>query len=102
VPLHVTSEPIVPISPIIPFRKTSQHLLPAIRPPAAAGQYDIYPAFSVGPGQIHLGFGALAERLATASQVVIDGYPGVLWEDFRTRLDLELHQVCLHPKFIDR
>ena len=73
-----------------PFRKTAQHLLPAIKPPAPEGQYDIYPAFTVGPGQIALGFDALAERLAAATTVVIDGYPGVLWEDFRTRLDAAL------------
>src|SRR5207248_564701 len=35
---------------------------------------------------------ALAERLAGAQQVVIDGYPGVLWEDFRARLEAELKQ----------
>src|SRR5260221_12064910 len=75
-----------------PFRKTSQHLMPGMRPLAAAGQYDIYPAFAVGPGEIHLGFGALAERLAAAGQVVIDGYPGVLWENFRARLEAELRQ----------
>ena len=72
------------------FRKTSQHLMPAIRPPASAGQYDLYPAFPVGPGQIQLGFSALADRLAKAGQVVIDGYPGVLWENFRARLETEL------------
>ena len=59
---------------------------------APAGQYDIYPAFLVGPGQIHLGFSALADRLATARQVVIDGYPGVLWENFRAQLQAELEQ----------
>ena len=75
------------------FRKTSQDLLPARRPAAAAEPYDIYPAFPVGPGQIRLGFGALAERLATARQMVIDGYPGVLWESFRAQLDSELKQL---------
>ena len=81
---------IVPLGTNRPFRKTSQHLLPAVRPTAPAGQYDIYPAFPVGPGQIQVGFSALAEQLTTARQVVIDGYPGVLWEDFRTRLEAEL------------
>ena len=72
------------------FRKTSQHLLPAIRPAALDGQYDIYPAFLVGPGQIELGFDALAEKLAGIRQVVIDGYPGVLWENFRQQLEATL------------
>jgi mannose-6-phosphate isomerase class I len=74
------------------FRKTSQHLMPAMRPPAPAGQYDIYPAFVVGPGQIQLGFSALADRLATAGLVAIDGYPGVLWESLRAQLQAELEQ----------
>jgi mannose-6-phosphate isomerase class I len=79
-----------------PFRKTSQHLLPAARPAPPAGQYDIYPAFPLGPGQIELGFDALAARLAGARQVVIDGYPGVLWENFRQQLHAALHQRGRH------
>ena len=46
----------------------------------------LYPGFPVGPGKIALGYDALAEQLAGAGQVVIDGYPGVLWENFRARL----------------
>ena len=61
--------------------------MPSTRPTSPAGQYDLYPGFPVGPGQIELGFGALAERIATARQVVIDGYPGVLWENFRAQLE---------------
>src|SRR5262249_41930534 len=41
-------------------------------------------------GQIQIGYGALAEQVATAHKVVIDGYPGVLWESFRQRLDAAL------------
>jgi hypothetical protein len=85
------------LEPGHPFRKTSQHLMPANRPPATAGQYDLYPGFPVGPGQIHLGFSALADRLAAARQVVIDGYPGVLMEPalmpFKPR---HFRQPCLH------
>jgi len=79
-----------------PFRKTSQSLLPAARPAPPAGQYDIYPAFPLEPGLITLGFDALAERLAGARQVVIDGYPGVLWENFRQQLDAALHRHGRH------
>ncbi|MEP7357742.1 MAG: class I mannose-6-phosphate isomerase [Anaerolineales bacterium] len=75
------------------FRKTTQHLLPATRPDPPAGQYDIYPAFPVGPGKIDLGYEALAERLAAQTRVVVDGYPGVLWENFRQRLDTALCQL---------
>ena len=55
------------------------------------GQYNIYPSFSLGTGRIAGGFDALAQRLAGARQAVIDGFPGVLWEDFRDRLAAALH-----------
>ncbi len=76
-----------------PWRKTTQYLMPARRQETAPGQYNIYPSFNLGPGQIGGGFVALAQQLAGASQVVLDGYPGVLWADFRERLHAELHAL---------
>lgn len=64
--------------------------MPAAPPATPAGRYDLYPGFPVGPGKIQLGYGALADQLAVARQVVIDGYPGVLWENFRGQLTGEL------------
>jgi mannose-6-phosphate isomerase class I len=72
------------------WRKTTQHLLPARRQLEASSQYDIYPAHSLGSGRIELGFLALAAKLAGARRVIIDGFPGVLWEDFRQRLQAAL------------
>ena len=69
-----------------PWRKTTQLLMPARRQTAPSGQYDIYPALDLGSGQIEAGFPALAQRLAGERCLVIDGYPGVLWEDLRERL----------------
>jgi mannose-6-phosphate isomerase class I len=66
--------------------------MPSIRPSTQPNQYDIYPSFPVGPGKIHLGYGALADHIAAARQVVIDGYPGVLWENLRVQLDRELRR----------
>lgn len=74
------------------FRQTAQHLMPAAPPPAPDGQYDLYPGFPIGPGKIQLGFDALAEALAGAPQVVVDGYPGVLWEQLRAGLDAALRR----------
>ncbi len=58
-----------------------------------AGQYELYPAFVLGPGQIELGFEALAARLEGQTQITIDGFIGVFWDDFRARLNtvLEAH-----------
>jgi mannose-6-phosphate isomerase class I len=67
--------------------------MPARRQETAPGQYDIYPSFSLGAGQIAAGFDALAQQLAGARQVTVDGYPGVLWDDFRARLHAALHRL---------
>ncbi len=83
------------------FRKTTQALLPPVRPAVEAGQYDLYPAFQIAPGKIHLGYAALAAHLAAAGQVVIDGYPGVLWDNFRAQLEAQLalhgRRTAWHP-----
>ena len=81
-----------PLDPSPLFRKTSQYLMPATRPAPVAGQYDLYPGFQIGPGKIQMGYSALAGQLAAARQVVIDGYPGVLWENFRDQLERELRR----------
>lgn len=88
-----------------PWRKTTQHLLPAQRTAADAnalsGQYNIYPAHNLGSGQIEGGFTALARRLAGARQVVIDGYPGALWTDFRERLTAALYDLGVRTHWVD-
>lgn len=88
-----------------PWRKTTQHLLPAQRTLADAdarpGQYNIYPALHLGSGQIEGGFAALARRLAGARQVVIDGYPGVLWDDLRERLTAALYALGVRTHWVD-
>ena len=88
-----------------PWRKTTQHLMPArvdeTGQEAVHGQYNIYPAHDLGAGQIEGGFPALAERLAEAGQVVLDGYPGVLWADFRERLAAALAALGVRTHWID-
>ena len=44
------------------WRKTTQELMPARRPPAPPGRYDIYPGFPAGPGAIEIGYEALARN----------------------------------------
>jgi mannose-6-phosphate isomerase class I len=84
------------------WRKTSQRLAPATHTPSAVGHYDLHPGFPVGPGKIDLGFEALADLIAGQTQVILDGYGGVFWEDFRERLEQVLkarsvrsHWVCV-------
>ncbi len=70
-----------------PWRKTTQRLAPAKHTASSPGNYDLYPGFSLESGKIALGFEALADLLANPSCVVLDGYSGVFWEDFRSRLE---------------
>jgi hypothetical protein len=88
-----------------PWRKTTQHLMPAHIAQSGqelvAGQYDIYPAHDLGSGQIEAGFDGLAQRLAGAGQVMIDGFPGVLWVDFRERLGAALMALGVRTHWID-
>jgi mannose-6-phosphate isomerase class I len=72
------------------YRKTTQSLMPVQRSPGPAGEYDIYPAFALGAGKIFSGFEALAERISHHQRVLIDGFAGVLWADFREQLDAAL------------
>ncbi|MBK8049299.1 MAG: class I mannose-6-phosphate isomerase [Anaerolineales bacterium] len=83
------------------WRTTTQHLMPARRQETTPGHYNIYPSFQMGPGQVAAGYDILAARLAGARQVVIDGYPGVLWEHFRARLDAALRAQGVEAHWFD-
>ena len=69
------------------YRKTSQYLSPAAHPALEPGQYDIYPGFSLPGGKIIPGFEPLAQALSNHKTIVIDGFGGVIWTDFRERLE---------------
>jgi mannose-6-phosphate isomerase class I len=66
-----------------------------------AGAYNIYPGYPVSPGEIQLGFAPLAQRLAAAQQIIIDGMGGVLWEDFRERLERALASCGVKFEWLD-
>jgi hypothetical protein len=88
-----------------PWRKTTQHLMPAraadANRDAPPGGYQIYPAHDLGDGALEGGFPALAQRLAGAGRVILDGYPGALWADFQERLDAALRALGVHAHWID-
>ncbi len=84
-----------------PYRKTSQYLMPARTAETQPGQYNIFPAFPLQPGVIQAGYAALVERIAQAGTVIVDGYPGVLWDRFQKNLAAALAQrgisAAFHP-----
>ena len=90
------------------YRKTTQHLMPATPPPAPSGQYGIYPSHPLPPGLITTGYAALAAHIvdgrnrdASSSTVVIDGYPGVLWENFRQQLHAALLTLGKEARWVN-
>lgn len=81
------------------YRKSKQHLCPVEHPEIEKGYYDIYPAFPLPQGKVYIGFDSLADVLAGKNTVIIDGYGGVFWHDFRERLDLALSRLNLRTKW---
>ena len=69
------------------WRKTSQCLLPDLRPLPINGNYDIYPSFKLDDNQIFEGFEALAGLFIKHSIIIVDGYAGVFYGHFREKLD---------------
>jgi hypothetical protein len=81
-------------------RKSTQDLLPRRHTPTSPGQYDIYPGFPIGSHKIYNGFDKLAQKLAGQQRILIDGYGGVLWSDFRDRLDAALKSLGIAAQWI--
>jgi predicted NBD/HSP70 family sugar kinase/mannose-6-phosphate isomerase class I len=66
-------------------RKTTQPVLPLQATIATQEGYDVFPSFPSG-FQIYKGFSSLADKIGDAKTIVIDGFEGVLWENFREQL----------------
>jgi mannose-6-phosphate isomerase class I len=84
----------------VEWRRTSQYLLPLEKPSPEKGIYDIYPAHRIADGQISAGFESLAAELAKHRAVMIDGFSGVFFADFRENLDSALREKGLNPYWI--
>src|SRR5687768_4761111 len=82
------------------YRKTAQPLLPKKHEPSSPGEYDMYPVYSLSEGKIEHGFFPLASHLIGHSQIAIDGYVGVLWDDFRNQLDQALHHLGMQVRWV--
>lgn len=69
------------------IRKTTQYLIPVEKKAPAAGEYDIYPVHDLGAGTVSSDYRELARRIAGCGKVIVDGYVGVRFDDFVSRLD---------------
>jgi len=77
------------------WRKTAQYLLPEHKPVRSEGNYDIYPSFKLEENRIFEGYDSLADILLNARTVIIDGYIGVFYDNFRNNLEacLNNHRI---------
>jgi mannose-6-phosphate isomerase class I len=69
------------------WRKTSQRLLPEVKPSRAIRGYDIYPSLKLEDNSIFDGFKSLGELFLSHKQIIIDGYMGVFYARFRDKLE---------------
>ncbi|MHC1706738.1 MAG: hypothetical protein AB9842_04345 [Bacteroidales bacterium] len=82
-------------------RKSSQYILPAVKPDPPDQVYDIYPSFPLISGTIELGYHTLALQCLEYKYVIIDGYGGVFWEEVREKLEEQFQRLGTRVQFFD-
>jgi len=75
------------------WRKTDQYLMPVSKEVSVKGMYDLYPTLKIEDGKIAEGFESLAQQIAGEKQIIIDGYIGVFFIEFKEKLDAELNKL---------
>jgi len=75
------------------WRNTDQFLMPVSKEVSAKRMYDLYPTLKIEDGKVQEGFESLALQLKDEKQLVIDGYIGVFFNDFRENLDAEFRKL---------
>ena len=83
------------------WRKTAQYLMPARKPVAVPGQYEVYPTHTLSEGLIQAGFDGLAEEFLKHQAVIIDGYQGVFFDDWRKNLQPLFDQKGVTVNWLD-
>lgn len=81
-------------------RKTSQPLLPVNAVVKTDGTYNVFPSLKTN-AEIFVGFKSLANAIAKQKTVVIDGFGGVLWENFKNHLNAALTEKNLKVLWYD-
>jgi len=64
------------------WRTSWNEVAPARKDGSLNHPYDIYPSFPIGKGKILSGFECLADWMSQYQKIRLDGYIGVLWNDF--------------------
>jgi len=74
--------------------------MPAFKQPVKPGDYDIYPSHIIEEGRINQGYNSLALKLSSCPVIIIDGYQGVFYEDFRLALDAEFQKINISVNWV--
>jgi len=79
--------------------------LPAEAESYPKGYYDALPSFALAEGEINKGYaglaGLIAEKIPQGLRVlVIDGFPGVVWDLFFANLQAELLRLDIRPELL--
>lgn len=69
------------------YRHTEQFLIPIGKETPPEGKYDIYPSLKAGEDNIRKGFDTLAGVLLDKKFVIIEGYTGVFFDEFKENLE---------------
>jgi mannose-6-phosphate isomerase class I len=75
--------------------------MPANKQIPAKGKYDLYPTLRIEDGKIDEGFASLARAVAVEKQLIIDGYIGIFFDDFREKLTAELEKMGKSARWIN-
>ena len=83
------------------WRKSSQFLMPATKTEEVQNKYRIYPAHPLGAGKIVYGYESLAAEIQQHKTIIIDGYVGVFFEDFRKQLQYYFDEKELQVNWLN-
>ncbi len=76
------------------WRKSDQFIMPQKKVnPEVQGRYSLYPVTKIEDGKITGGFETLALEIADKGQIIIDGYIGVFFEEFKEKLIAEFNKL---------
>ncbi len=83
------------------FRKSSQYLMPAKIEKQKEGKYRIYPTHNLEADKIFSGFESLAAEISKHKTVIIDGYLGVFFEEFRNKLEKKFSELQITVNWLN-
>jgi predicted NBD/HSP70 family sugar kinase/mannose-6-phosphate isomerase class I len=81
-------------------RKTTQPLLPVNAVVKTDGSYNVFPSLKTN-AEIFVGFKSLGNAIAKQKTVIIDGFGGVLWDNFKEQLNAVLIEKKLNVLWYD-